>query len=117
MESAAVLPPKEAKMPRITTDLNFESDVLNSPIPVLVNFWAPWCAPCRVVDPIIDTISQKAGTQATVFRMNVDENSLIPSRYGITAVPTIVVFTKGRITREIVGVEREEVYAGAIPLW
>jgi thioredoxin 1 len=103
-------------MPKTTTDQNFESDVLNANVTVVVDFWAPWCAPCRAVDPIMERVAQRGGDKIAVFKMNVDENSLIPSRYGITAIPTVVFFTKGRITREFVGVEREEVYTGALSL-
>ncbi len=103
-------------MPKITTDGTFESDVLNSKVPVMVDFWAPWCAPCRSIDPILERIAEKGADKVAVFKLNVDENSLMPSRYGIMAVPTIVIFTKGRITREFVGLEREEVYQGALSI-
>jgi thioredoxin 1 len=103
-------------MPKETSDLTFENDVLKSSVPVLVDFWAPWCGPCRIADPIIEELAQKTSGKAVVFKMNVDENSLIPVRYGITAIPTVIVFRNGRIEREFVGVQPEHVYMGALSL-
>jgi len=103
-------------MPKVTSDLSFENDVLKSNMPVLVDFWAPWCGPCRIAGPIIEQIARKTSGKAEVFTMNVDENSLVPGRYGITAIPTVIVFRNGRIEREFVGVQPEDVYLGALSL-
>ncbi|HUI92374.1 MAG TPA: thioredoxin [Chitinivibrionales bacterium] len=103
-------------MHKETSDLTFENDVLKSGVPVLVDFWAPWCGPCKIAEPILEQIAQKTSGKAQVFKMNVDENSLIPGRYGITAIPTVIVFRNGRIEREFVGVQPENVYLGALAL-
>jgi thioredoxin 1 len=103
-------------MSKETSDSTFENDVLKSNVPVLVDFWAPWCGPCRIAGPIMDQIARKILGKAEVFKMNVDENSQIPSRYGITAIPTVIVFRNGRIEREFVGVQPEDVYLGALTL-
>jgi thioredoxin 1 len=103
-------------MPKNTSDLTFENDVLKSSVPVLVDFWAPWCGPCRIAGPIMEQIAMKTAGKAEVFKLNVDENSQIPGRYGITAIPTVIVFRNGRIEREFVGVQPEDVYLGALSL-
>jgi thioredoxin 1 len=103
-------------MSKETNDSGFEKDVLASDKPVLVDFWAPWCGPCRVLAPIVDKISEKAEGKVEIFKMNVDANTEIPSRYGITAIPTVIIFNKGRIEREFVGVQPEEMYYKALSL-
>jgi thioredoxin 1 len=103
-------------MSKETSDKNFETDVLKSTVPVLVDFWAPWCGPCRAVEPVLEKVAQQVGEKAAVYKMNVDENIQIPSRYGVTAIPTVIVFINGRITREYVGVQPENVYVGALSL-
>jgi thioredoxin 1 len=103
-------------MAREIDDSGFERDVLASDKPVLVDFWAPWCGPCRTLGPIVDRISKKANGRAEIFKMNVDSNTQIPTRYGITAIPTVIIFNKGRIEREFVGVQPEETYYKALSL-
>lgn len=103
-------------MSKETNDSGFEKDVLASDKPVLVDFWAPWCGPCTVLSPIVDKISEKAKGKVEIFKMNVDANTQIPSRYGITAIPTVIIFNKGRIEREFVGIQPEEMYYKALSL-
>jgi thioredoxin 1 len=103
-------------MPKETSDSVFEKDVLASDKPVFVVLWAPWCGPCKALAPIVDKISQKANGKIEVFTMNVDLNAQIPSRYGITAIPTVIIFNKGRIEREFVGVQSEEMYFKALSI-
>ncbi len=101
-------------MAGITTDATFKNDVLESNQPVLVDFWAPWCGPCRMVGPIIERISEKMGGKVKVYKLNVDENPVISSQFGITGIPTVIIFRNGQIEREFVGVQPEQVYMNAL---
>ena len=98
-----------------TTDATFKQDVLDSDQPVLVDFWAPWCGPCRMVGPIIDRISEKTAGKAKVYKLNVDENPTVAGNYGITGIPTVMIFNKGQVDRQFVGVQPEQVYMSALP--
>lgn len=97
-----------------TTDATFKDDVLNSDIPVLVDFWAPWCGPCRMVGPIIERISEKMKDKVKVYKLNVDENPSTANTYGITGIPTVIIFKGGQVEREFVGVQPEQVYLNAL---
>lgn len=92
------------------TEANFEQDVLKSSLPVLVDFWAPWCAPCYVVAPHLEAIAQQYAGKLKVARLNVDENLAISSRYNIRGIPTLLLFRDGAVRGQIVGaVPREEI--------
>jgi thioredoxin 1 len=97
-----------------TTDTTFKQDVLDSTVPVLVDFWAPWCGPCKIAGPIIDQVSIKAIGKAKVYKMNVDDNPKVSSQYGITGIPTVIVFKNGKIDKTLVGVQQEVVYLNAL---
>lgn len=97
-----------------TTDATFTKDVIESSLPVLVDFWAPWCGPCRMVGPIIERISEKTNGKIKVFKLNVDENPVTASKYGITGIPTVIIYRNGQIDREFVGVQPEQVYMNAL---
>jgi len=84
-------------------DHNFEGEVLNSPIPVLVDFWAPWCAPCRMLAPVIDQVADKYQGKAKVVKLNVDENMVTAGKYNIRGIPTLLLFMEGNIKEQIVG--------------
>jgi thioredoxin 1 len=105
---------KEALMAHETTDTSFKQDVLDATVPVLVDFWAPWCWPCRIAGPIIDKVSDKAGDRAKVYKLNVDENPRVSSEYGITGIPTVIVFKNGQVDKTFVGVQQEQVYLNAL---
>jgi thioredoxin 1 len=101
-------------MANATTDATFKQDVLDSEQPVLVDFWAPWCGPCRMVGPIIDRISEKMEGKVKVYKLNVDENPTVASNYGITGIPTVMIFNEGEVKHQFVGVQPEQVYLSAL---
>jgi thioredoxin 1 len=78
-----------------TTDDTFAEDVLASPVPVIVDFWAPWCKPCDAIEPHLLAIAEERGEALRLVRMNVDENIAVPSRYGVLSLPTVMLFSAG----------------------
>ncbi len=85
------------------TDADFDRDVLQSSIPVLVDFWATWCAPCKAIAPLIDTIADEYAGKIKVGKVNVDENQATPGKYGVRGIPTIILFKDGAVLDQVVG--------------
>ena len=85
------------------TDATFETEVLQSPIPVLVDYWAEWCGPCRMIAPILEEIAGEYKDQLKIAKLNIDENQATPSKYGIRGIPTLMMFKNGNIEATKVG--------------
>ena len=90
------------------TEANFDNEVLQSTVPVLADFWAEWCGPCRMLAPIIDELAREFIGKAKVGKVNVDQNQQIAERYGIRSIPTLILFNNGTIVEQIVGVQSKE---------
>ncbi len=85
------------------TDKNFDAEVLKAAIPVLVDFWATWCGPCRSISPLVEELANEFTGRVKVTKCNVDENPSTPSQYGVRGIPTIILFKDGKILDQIVG--------------
>jgi thioredoxin 1 len=85
------------------TDETFEADVLKNDKPVLVDYWAEWCGPCKMVAPVLDAIAEEHGDKLDIVKLNVDENPVITQKYGILNIPTLGVFKNGEVVKELVG--------------
>ena len=85
------------------TDSTFQKEVLDSNVPVLVDFWAPWCGPCRMVSPVVDEIADQYEGQVKVFKLNTDENPKIANQYAIRSIPTLMIFKDGQRVDMVVG--------------
>jgi thioredoxin 1 len=85
------------------TDATFEADVVKNELPVLVDFWAPWCGPCRMVAPIVEELSEEYSGKMSFFKMNTDENPAVPTKFGIRSIPTLLIFQGGELKGQIVG--------------
>jgi len=96
------------------TDENFKSEILDSPIPVLVDFWAAWCGPCRAIAPVVEELAAQYEGQVKIGKCNVDENPKTPGQYGIRAIPTLILFKNGTVAEQITGAVSKTTLENAI---
>ncbi len=85
------------------TDAQFEQEVLKSSVPVLVDFWAEWCGPCRALGPSVDALAVEKGEQLKVVKVNIDDNPNAPTKYGVRSIPTLLIFKDGQVVAQTVG--------------
>lgn len=103
-----------AQHTRTLTDANFETDVLNADRPVLVDFWASWCGPCRAIAPIVEDLAQTFEGRVTVGKLNVDDNPQTAAEYGVRSIPTLLLFKDGDVVDQTVGLTSREQLAGKL---
>ena len=96
------------------TDQSFEQEVLKADQPVLVDFWAAWCGPCRMIAPMVEALATEYAGKAKVGKVNVDENSATPGRYNIRSIPTLLLFKGGEVREQVVGVKSQDEIANLL---
>lgn len=97
-----------------TSDATFQKDVLESDLPTLVDFWAEWCGPCKMLGPVIEEISKEVEGKARVFKMDVEQNPETANKYQIRSIPTVILFRNGKIAQQLVGVRPKAAYLEAL---
>lgn len=95
-------------MAHVFTAQNFETEVLQSDRPVLVDFWAPWCGPCRMMGPVIDELAEEMGDEVKIGKLNVDEGAAVASQFGIMSIPTLILFQGGAAVNQVTGVQTKD---------
>ncbi|MBI4515764.1 MAG: thioredoxin [Deltaproteobacteria bacterium] len=85
------------------SDASFEQEVLQAAVPVLIDFWAPWCGPCKAIAPVVEQLSQEYAGKLKVVKLNVDDNPQTPSKYGVRGIPNLIIFKSGQVQDQIVG--------------
>jgi thioredoxin 1 len=98
---------------KVLTDDNFESEVLAAEGPVLVDFWAPWCGPCRLIAPLIDELASE-NRDVTIGKLNIDDNPMAAQRFGVNSIPTLMIFRDGQVSDTIIGVRPKAQVQAAI---
>jgi len=101
-------------MSQAVTEQSFSQEVLKAEGKVLVDFWAPWCGPCLMLSPIIEEVGLELKDKVKVVKMNVDENPQISQEYGITSIPTVILFEKGKVVEKIIGFRMKQDYIDSI---
>lgn len=96
-------------MPSVLTDQNFQTEVLANKLPVLVDFWAPWCQPCKIVGPIVEELATDYQGKLAVGKMNVDENPQAAGTYGVMSIPTLMIFKDGKPVKTVIGAQGKDV--------
>lgn len=100
--------------PRDLSDRNFREEVLESDLPVLVDFWAPWCGPCRAVGPVVEQLAVEHASSCKVVKLNVDSNPDVAAAYRVDSIPTLMIFKGGRVAARFVGVQSKETLKHAL---
>lgn len=95
-------------MPKAVTDSDFQKEVLQSKLPVVVDFWAPWCGPCKAMNPILDQLATDLDGKAVFVKMNVDENNEVPQQFNIMSIPTFIVFKDGEAVKTVIGAKARD---------
>ena len=85
------------------TDANFQAEVIESHVPVLVDFWAPWCGPCRMVAPVVEEIAEERGDALKVVKLNIDENQNVAMQFNVMSIPTLMLFRNGEVAKTVIG--------------
>lgn len=96
------------------TDSNFETEVLKSREPVLVDFWAPWCGPCRMIAPLVEEMAKTYAGSVKIGKVNIDENPNSAARYGVMSIPTLLVFKEGNVVQTLVGLQSKQKLEGVL---
>jgi len=102
---------------REITDTTFEQEVLRAEQPVVVDFWAPWCGPCHAITPVLQSLEDEAGDRITFAKVNVDENPVAASRYGVLSIPTVILFDGGEAKQTVLGARPRSHYEQAWAQW
>ena len=92
----------------VATDDNFESEVLKSDKPVLIDFWAPWCGPCKAIGPVVEELAEKFQDSVKIMKLNVDENQKTAVNYGVRSIPTLILFKEGKVLDTLIGLVPKE---------